>query len=227
MSGIQFIGGEKGGVGKSVVARLLAQYYIDQGIRFTVVDADRSHPAMMRYYADVSNAGNLDSFEGADPIMQLALDADQRVLVDLPAQSDRFLQHWMVKNGIVELATEHNVHIAFWHVMDDGKDSIGLLQSLFDRYGTSVSYVIVKNHGRGVAFDAFETSAARQVAEQLGAKVMTLDELHTPTMHKIDLLNASFWSAINNTQDGLGIIERHRVKVWARNAYKEFARIAA
>ena len=53
----------------------------------------------------------------------------------------------------------------------------------------------------------------------LGAKVMTLDELHKPTMHKIDLLNASFWSAINHTTDSLGIIERHRVKVWVRNAY--------
>ena len=88
--------------------------------------------------------------------MQLALDADQRVLVDLPAQSDRFLQNWMVQNGIVELATEHNVQITFWHVMDDGKDSIGLLQSLFDQYASSVTYVVVKNMGRGENFDAFE-----------------------------------------------------------------------
>lgn len=227
MSRIHFVGGEKGGVGKSVVARLLAQYYIDNAVPFTVVDADRSHPAMMRYYSEFSNAGNLDSFEGADPIMQLALDADQRVLVDLPAQSDRFLQNWMVKNGIVELATENNVQITFWHIMDDGKDSIGLLQTLFDKYTTSVNYIIVKNMGRGVNFDAFEKSEVRILADQLGAKVMTLDELHKPTMHKIDLLNASFWSAINNTKDGLGIIERHRVKVWVRNAYKEFTRIQA
>jgi hypothetical protein len=227
MSRIHFVGGEKGGVGKSVVTRLLAQYCIDNAMPFSVVDADRSHPAMMRYYAGYTNAGNLDDFEGADPIMQLALDADQRVLVDLPAQSDRFLQHWMVQNGIVELATEHNVQIWFWHVMDDGKDSIGLLQSLFDTYTSSVNYVIVKNMGRGVKFDAFEASDVRQLADELGAKVMTLDELHKPTMHKIDLLNASFWSAINNTTDCLGIIERHRVKVWVRNAYKELARVNA
>lgn len=227
MSRIHFVGGEKGGVGKSVVSRLLAQYYIDNSIPFSVVDADRSHPAMMRYYGDFSNAGNLDTFEGADPIMQLALDADQRVLVDLPAQSDRFLQNWMVKNGIVELATENNIQIVFWHIMDDGKDSITLLQSLFDKYGTSVNYIIVKNFGRGINFDAFEKADVRKLADALHAKVMTLDELHKPTMHKIDLLNASFWAAINNTKDGLGIIERHRVKVWVRNAFKEFARIEA
>lgn len=227
MSRIHFVGGEKGGVGKSVVARLLAQYYIDNKIPFSVVDADRSHPAMMRYYSEFSNAGNLDTFEGADPIMQLALDADQRVLVDLPAQSDRFLQNWMVKNGIVELAAENSIQIVFWHIMDDGKDSIGLLQSLFNKYAGTVGYIIVKNFGRGISFDAFEKSEVRKLADSLGAKVMTLDELHKPTMHRIDLLNASFWSAINNTRDGLGIIERHRVKVWVRNAYKEFARVEA
>ena len=35
MSSLNFIGGEKGGVGKSVAARVLAQYFIDRGRPFT------------------------------------------------------------------------------------------------------------------------------------------------------------------------------------------------
>ncbi len=42
MAGIEFIGGEKGGVGKSVVARVLAQYCIDKGQPFIGFDTDRS-----------------------------------------------------------------------------------------------------------------------------------------------------------------------------------------
>jgi len=42
MSTIHLIGGEKGGVGKSVVARLLAQYMIDHEIPFIGFDTDRS-----------------------------------------------------------------------------------------------------------------------------------------------------------------------------------------
>ena len=52
MSTIHFIGGEKGGVGKSVVARLCAQYCIDRAIPFCAVDADGSHGALLRFYAD-------------------------------------------------------------------------------------------------------------------------------------------------------------------------------
>ena len=43
MSTIHFVGGEKGGVGKSVVARLLAQYMIDHNLPFIGFDTDKSH----------------------------------------------------------------------------------------------------------------------------------------------------------------------------------------
>jgi len=48
MSSLNFIGGEKGGVGKSVVARVLAQYFIDNELPFTGFDTDRSHTTFTR-----------------------------------------------------------------------------------------------------------------------------------------------------------------------------------
>ena len=223
MSSIHFIGGEKGGVGKSVVARLLTQYCIDKNLLMSAVDADRSHGALLRFYSDFTQSGDLDNFDTSDQIMQLALDADRRVLVDLPAQSDRLLRKWMEQNGIVELAAEYQIPITFWHIMDDGKDAINLLQGLLNTYGNSVKYVLVKNLGRGKDFTEFEHSEARKQAERAGAKIMTLEELHSTTMRKIDSLNASFWAASNNGQ--MGMLERHRVKVWIRKAFQEFERI--
>ncbi len=226
MSSIHFIGGEKGGVGKSVVARLLTQFCLDHSLVFSAIDADRSHGALMRFYNDFSRTGDLDHFESSDHIMQLALDADQRVIVDLPAQSDRLLSKWIEKNGILELSTEYSIPLVFWHVMDDGKDSIDLLQTLLSKYDNMVRYIVVKNLGRGGDFSAFEKSNARKHLDEVGAKIMTIEELHKPTMLKIDSHNKSFWQAINNAGgDDFGIIERHRIKVWLRNVYKEFERI--
>ena len=65
-----FYGGEKGGVGKSVVARLLAQYLIDKEKHFNIYDADLSHGAMMRYYADFAVAVDLNRFDNADSIAE-------------------------------------------------------------------------------------------------------------------------------------------------------------
>ena len=52
VSKIHLIGGEKGGVGKSMVSRLLAQYFIDHGLPFVGFDTDRSHGSLMRFYSD-------------------------------------------------------------------------------------------------------------------------------------------------------------------------------
>lgn len=52
MASINFVGSEKGGFGKSVVSRLLAQYFIDQGRAFTGFDTDHSHTSFTRFYAD-------------------------------------------------------------------------------------------------------------------------------------------------------------------------------
>ena len=49
MATLNLIGGEKGGVGKSVAARVLAQYFIDRGQPFTGFDTDRSHTSFTRF----------------------------------------------------------------------------------------------------------------------------------------------------------------------------------
>ena len=50
MPHIHFIGGEKRGVGKSPVARALAQHLIDHERPFLGFDTDQSHGALMRSY---------------------------------------------------------------------------------------------------------------------------------------------------------------------------------
>ena len=50
MPRVHFIGGEKGGVGKSVVSRVLSQYFIDRQIPFLGFDTDRSHGSLLRFY---------------------------------------------------------------------------------------------------------------------------------------------------------------------------------
>ena len=74
MSNIHFIGGEKGGVGKSLVARLLAQYMIDKQLPFLGFDTDRSHPALMRFYAGYASPVVVDRYEALDAIVEATVD---------------------------------------------------------------------------------------------------------------------------------------------------------
>jgi hypothetical protein len=227
MTAIHFIGGEKGGVGKSVVARVLAQFCIDKSIPFAAFDADNSNGALRRFYDGYCGVVDFTSFDSADTIFTQASDGSVRnVLVDLPAQSDRLLDRWMDGAGIVDLAAESGIPLVFWHVMDDGKDAVRLLGDLLARHGERVSYCIVKNLGRGEDFSLFESSPAKLEAERLKATILALPELHGPAMQKIDQMDASFWAAVNGAgADGLSRLDRQRVRVWLFRIYERLATV--
>ncbi len=228
MASINFIGGEKGGVGKSVTARVLAQYFIDKDVAFTGFDTDRSHHSFNRFYSDYASPVVVDSYEGLDLIVAAFEDnPEQSVIVDLAAQTSAPLAKWIQDSSLFELFTEMGITVNLWHVMDDGRDAVDLLGRLIDGYGRGPNYIVVQNHGRGSDFVLLKNSYALQKAEAVGAHVIELPRLHDASMRKIDQHNTSFWKAVNDREgpDALGILERQRVKTWLRNCYEVFAKL--
>jgi len=227
MSAVNFVGGEKGGVGKSVVARVLAQYIIHHKLSFVGFDTDRSHATFQRFYGDYAAHTVIEDYASLDRIAEaITADPDRQVLVDLAAQTMPPLARWIDDSGLVALLAEERIPVRFWHVMDDGMDSLGLLGKLLDTYGTSVSYVVVLNHGRGSDFRSFHESAAKRTALERGAAIIELRRLHDASMLKIDRQTASFWAAVNHRgEQCLGLLERQRVKIWLAKTYEELARV--
>ncbi len=225
MAHIHFIGGEKGGVGKSLMSRVLAQYMIDREIPFIGFDTDRSHGALMRFYSGYASPVLVDNIEALDGIIEAAAEQpERRVLVDLAAQTHDPLVKWMDDAGVLNLADEMGMTIHYWHVMDSGKDSVDLLKKLLDRFGTGMKYVLVRNQIRGNDFSVLEQSGEQARAMQLGARVVTVKKLGDSVINKIDAGSSSFWKA-KNPQDptggGLGLMDRQRVKAWLRDVYRE------
>lgn len=227
MGSLNFIGGEKGGVGKSVVARLLAQYFIDNKMPFVGFDTDRSHTSFTRFYVDYASPVLVDSYEGLDQVVSVFeqegdSDLQPNVIVDLAAQTAAPLARWVNDSDLLALLADMGVAVNFWHVADAGKDSVDLLDRLLDTYGTGPGYLIVKNMGRGTDFSQLDNSAAMTRALELGARVVTLGQLHESSMRKIDRQNVSFWAAVNSRPDvdALGLLERQRVKTWLKKSYE-------
>ncbi len=229
MNSLNFIGGEKGGVGKSVVSRVLAQYLIDQQRPFVGFDTDRSHTTFTRFYRDFASPVIVDSYESLDAIAQALVNAHgevyQSVIVDLAAQTATPLARWIDDSVLLPLMAEMGVTVNFWHVADAGKDSVDLLDRLVDTYGAGPNYVVVKNQGRGSDFSQIDHSSALEKARKQGAQVVNLGLLQESSMRKIDRQDASFWAAVNQTSgpDSLGMLERQRAKNWLKKTYETFA----
>jgi hypothetical protein len=232
MSSLNFIGGEKGGVGKSVVARVLAQYFIDKSQPFTGFDTDRSHTTFTRFYQDFASPVVVDSYESLDAIAMAFEEtqegARQSVIVDLAAQTAAPVARWIADSDLFSVMADLGVTVNFWHIADAGKDSVDLLDRLIDTYGAGPNYFVVKNQGRGTDFSQLEQSSALKKAVQVGARVLNLGLLQEASMRKIDRQNASFWAALNRPSgaDSLGLLERQRVKNWLKKTYETFDTVA-
>lgn len=230
MSKLHFIGGEKGGVGKSLVARVLAQYLIDHELPFLGFDTDQSHGALLRFYGDFAAPVAIDRYESLDRIVEAAVaEPERRILVDLAAQTHPFLMRWMEDSGLLDLADELNIGLTYWHVMDSGQDAVDLLGQLLDRFNGRLPLVLVLNEIRDNRFDLLEASGLRTRAEDLGAQVISIRHLQDTAMQKIDGHSSSFWAAINNSNKvhpSLGLLERQRVKNWLNRAYQEIDRLS-
>jgi hypothetical protein len=225
MANIHLIGGEKGGVGKSLVARILAQYLIDKQLPFLGFDTDRSHGALLRFYAGFASPVLVDRYEALDSIIEAAVaQPDRRILVDLAAQTHEPLAKWIDESGVLDLADEAGLALYYWHVMDTGKDSVDLLAKLLDRYGARLRYVLALNQLRGDDFSILKKSGVEARALTLGAATVIIKRLHDSAIQKIDATNSSFWAAKNASDKenaGLGLMDRQRVKMWLRSAYQE------
>ncbi len=220
---IHLIGGDKGGVGKSMVARLLAQYFIDHSIPFTGFDTDRANGALLRFYAGYATPVLVDQYESLDTIVEAATSRpERRILVDLAAQAGEPLARWMDDSQLLAVAPELNLHIRYWHVMDSGRDSVELLRQLFDQHQSRLNYVVVQNYLRGSDFRIFNHSGLAARAQEYDARIIAIGRVHDSTMNKIDAASSSFWAAIqdNDQTAGLGVLERTRLKSWLHAAYE-------
>lgn len=225
MSSLNFIGGEKGGVGKSVTARLLAQYFIDRNRPFTGFDTDRSHSSFTRFYQGFASPVLVDSYEGLDAVVNgFDGNPEHSVIVDLAAQTLAPLSRWIKESDLLPLFRELGVPVNFWHVLDDGRDSTDLLGTLIDTFGDKPNYIVVQNYGRGSDFALLLGSQSLSKAMLAGAKVIALPRLHDASMRKIDAQNTSFWKAANDRESpsALGLLERQRVKSWLATTYAAF-----
>ena len=229
MSKIHFVGGDKGGVGKSVVARVVVAWCAERGLPFRAFDADGSHGALLRHYPTLAQPLELTELAQVDRLLSAAEALPEgRVVVDLPARGDRAVAAWRGESDLATLAAEMGIELVFWHVMDDGKDAIAALGRSLQRHPSPARHVIVENLGRGFRFALFDQSPERAAADAAQVPIIQFPELYPPVMRKLDRTDASFQAAIEDHDFGAGLFgpaDRQRVKVWLLACFDQLARL--
>lgn len=151
MAKIHFIDGEKGGVGKSLFARTIVQYCLDNNLPFRLIEADRSNPDVGEFYSEVCDqvvfSENEKKAYEPDEIFNKAL--EKPVIVNLPAQVYPAVTDWIERNGLLkpEMLKQHGVEICKWFICTGGHDSVQLFINSARHFEGKVQHIFVRNWG--------------------------------------------------------------------------------
>jgi hypothetical protein len=149
MARIHLIDGEKGGVGKSLFARVMVQYAIDKKLEHTLVDADITNQDVKRFYdyaVDAEFSEAVNKGDKADIIFELA--RKQPVIVNLPANVFPQVKNWIKNGRLLEVADKYGVDICKWFVCDGGFESIDLFYQSLKLYKEKMQHIFVRNFGK-------------------------------------------------------------------------------
>jgi hypothetical protein len=171
------IGGEKGGIGKSMVGRVAAEQMLAAKLSFDLIDADASTPNVGLTYAKqlyegfreskqaaptmlldretqkitldrrITFSGDDSTYLQADQILVLA--EKQNVLVVLPSQVAAYVQRWLDDNDVVGMLAdpENKIDIVHFFVSNGTTESIALFKESVARSAGKIPHVLVLNRG--------------------------------------------------------------------------------
>src|SRR5512140_2160751 len=171
--------GEKGGVGKTTVARVVADFLSARDTTFRAFDAEGSTGQLLRFHPDVTAAVEVDNAATIAPVLDYVMEAGGRrlALVDLGARSGEDVKGWLYRGGALEEAEASRLGITVIYVLGGAVDSVGHLKECFAALGREVNYVIVKNFGVAGSFDVYDNSNARQDLLAVGAREIAIPAL--------------------------------------------------
>ena len=225
-----FIHGDKGGVGKSVLARALLDHYIRNDIAVDAYDSDKRNPDISRFYAKRLPVSLVDlaSHQAFDAVLDRLAAGQGRALVDLAAGAGDAL-HTLV-TGDVKLAgalTELNARATVVYVLSRSRPSVaGLGVALKDFQDVPADWVVVRNTYFGAAdrFSRYETSNARKEALARGAREIVMPELLDDLYDELDQASTPFMNAAE--AGALSFTNRRRVRAWIEAMDAQIATVA-
>ncbi|CAK0764919.1 Chromosome partitioning protein ParA [Gammaproteobacteria bacterium] len=231
MSRLILVHGDKGGVGKSTLARATLDYLYRKNRIPVVYDADNRNGQLHRFYNDVFpvNQLNIDLRGSFDEVLDKVAEnkkstSKANVFVDLPAQAGNSVEAALSELRLVEALDSIRARATLLFVIGRTTDSINALQIAFDLFGEIADFVVVKNEFFGDA-DRFTLYGASETHKNLvksGAKELLIPTLWGDTYDVVDRLNLPFFKV---AESDLPLSTKARVSSWLKKFDTQFENI--
>ena len=176
---IYWIGGSKGGVGKSMLTVSTLDYVLERGDKALLIECDTSNPDVWKAYKDLVPAELIDLDE-ADGWIHLVNTCDTHrdslVVVNTAARNNVSVKNYgqTLDSSLEELGTKL---VALW-VINRQRDSLELLKEFMEAVPKADVHVVRNGYfGDERKFELYNGSKTREAIEGRGGKSVTFPDL--------------------------------------------------
>jgi len=221
---IYFVGGSKGGVGKSMVAMALIHHLLARGDEVFLADADTSNPDVLKNYQGEieSDAINLDD---ADGWIQLVNFCEQHggktVVVNTGARNNQGVgAYGATLSGTLD---ELNRQLVTLWVINRQRDSLELLGHYVNAIPNSRVHVLKNGYfGADSKFELYNASKTKALVEDRGGKSVLFPDMADRVSDDIYSKRLSLARALEE----LPIGNRAELRRWLVESEKVFQAVA-
>ncbi|MCD8561257.1 MAG: conjugal transfer protein TraL [Shewanella xiamenensis] len=223
----------KGGVGKSLIAALIAQYKLNQSEKFTCIDTDPVNASLSGYKSlnvkqiKLLSNGEVDS-RSFDSLIETIYHSEHDIIIDNGASCFIPFSNYLLENNIIDLIQDIGHEVIIHTVITGGQaaaDTLNGFVSLIQEYPENCAFVVWLNPFWGpieINGKDFENMQAYSVNKDRVAAIVRLPSLKKETFG-IDFENMlkakqTFDEAIND--ESLTIMNRQRLKMLKTDIFK-------
>jgi hypothetical protein len=218
---------DKGGIGKSFVATLLYDYYIDAGLRVKTFDLDHANSTLFRLVPGtefINTDVDADKLGVLDQLVHTLPETDI-VLADNRASGGSKILAYLDETRLPEIQADFDSAIVFVVIATDDKDANSQIAELLDSHGGRVSWLVARNLRDGESLDLFTQSKARQRLAELQAVEIDVPCLAEVTRNRLQTANLTVGRG--RSADELHLLDRSRCIRFHARMQEEFGKAGA
>ncbi|MBV9265391.1 MAG: conjugal transfer protein TraL [Acidobacteriaceae bacterium] len=229
----------KGGVGKSLVASILAQYFVENGRKVECIDTDPVNQTFLQYRAlgarhiDLMRDGNIDQ-RGFDALMERLLTEDGVFVIDNGASTFIPLWSYILENKVQELLSAAGKNLYVHTVVTGGQalaDTLKGFRSLAESTSERNVIVWVNEYFGRVERDGkqfIDMNAYKESVEKVFGWVHIVkrnQDTFGRDFEEVIARKLTLREAI--TDAGFSLMSKQRLKVIQRDLFQQIERLFA
>jgi len=228
---VVLIGADKGGVGKTTVARTLLDFFADRQVRARAFDTEVPRGTLKRFFPDITDVVDINPVPDQMKIFDTVNSTDATVsLIDIRAGLLSPTLRALRNIGFIEAAKKGHITFVLFHILGPSIASLDEIAETASYLGDA-KYFMVKNFINNTHFfewdEATHSSYFKRVPDAVEITIPKLVEMASEQVELASVPFATF--SANKKQSGdpasYSFVLRGYVRHWLDNVWAEYDRI--